>query len=94
MNKTDIQCSSSLYDLSLFPSVTSKADFNLAAYTNQVQGIEDASGNTVVTLNEALFPSLDYLKSIETQILQHTGDPRFTGKDAYKFTHSIQTFRF
>jgi len=88
MNSTDTVCVSPPYDVTLFPSVTSTADFDVAAYAAQIQAIEEASDNTAITLHEPSYPTVSQLKEAEQKILQHAGDLRFTGADVYNFLHT------
>ena len=83
---TDLNCSSSsLFDATTFPSITSRDQFDLLSYEQQLSAFEDAATEEEILLSEAPIPSLESVIAVERELYSTFGDKRFNGAAAYDF---------
>ncbi len=82
----DPTCSSTApYDVSTFPSITSRDTFNLFTYGQQISAIEETATDETVVLAEAPIPSVESVIAAEREVYRTFGDKRFSGIAAYDF---------
>jgi hypothetical protein len=73
------------YDVSTFPSITSRDTFDLFTYGQQISAIEETATDETVVLSEAPIPSVESVIAAEREVYRTFGDKRFSGIAAYDF---------
>lgn len=83
---TDLDCSNKPpFDSSTFPSITSREEFDLLSYEQQLSAFEEAATEEEILLSEAPIPSVDSVIAVERDLYSTFGDKRFNGAAAYDF---------
>lgn len=83
---TEFSCLTSFpYDVTTFPSVTSRSSFNLDTYGQQISSIEEFATDEEVLLYQYPLPDIKNVKAAERDVFSSFGDKRFNGVMAYDF---------
>lgn len=83
---TDFSCNSSApYNISTFPSITSRNSFNFQSFSEQISAIEETAVDQEILLSQAPLPTVDSVVQAERELYSSFGDKRFNGASAYDF---------
>jgi hypothetical protein len=83
---TEFNClTSAPYDISTFPSVTSRKTFNFDTFSQQISALEETATEEELLLYQYPLPSIESVTAAERSVFNSFGDGRFNGAAAYDF---------